>query len=98
MAAKRSSTNPRNTASLDARHALLGGGAFSWSLGQSMVRRLGEVGGLTTIAWVSIFAAPQLFVFSLVFGRDHLAAIASAGATAASIPFVDPERKRLHAM
>jgi len=59
--------------------ALLVGGAFSWALGQVMVRRLGEIGGLTTIAWVSIFAAPQLFVFSLVFERDHLAAIASAG-------------------
>ncbi len=58
--------------------ALLAGGAFFWALGQIMVRRLGEIGGLTTIAWVAIFAAPQLFVFSLVFERDHLAAIASA--------------------
>ncbi|MHA1153183.1 MAG: DMT family transporter [Alphaproteobacteria bacterium] len=58
--------------------ALLVGGAFSWALGQVMVRRLGEIGGLTMIAWVAVFAAPQLFVFSLVFERDHLAAIASA--------------------
>ncbi len=57
---------------------LLAGGAFSWALGQIMVRRLGEVGGLTTIAWVAVFAAPQLFVFSFVFERDHLAYIASA--------------------
>ncbi len=57
---------------------LLVGGAFSWALGQIMVRRLGEIGGLTTIAWVAVFAAPQLFVFSLVFERDHLAYIASA--------------------
>jgi O-acetylserine/cysteine efflux transporter len=58
--------------------ALLVGGALSWALGQIMVRRLGEIGGLTMIAWVAVFAAPQLFVFSLVFERDHLAAIASA--------------------
>ena len=58
--------------------ALLLGGALSWALGQIMVRGLGEIGGLTMIAWVSIFAAPQLFVFSLVFERDHLAAIVSA--------------------
>lgn len=58
--------------------ALLVGGAFFWALGQIMVRRLGEVGGLTMIAWVSVFAAPQLLVFSLVFERGHLAAIASA--------------------
>jgi O-acetylserine/cysteine efflux transporter len=58
--------------------ALLVGGAFSWALGQIMVRRLGEVGGLTLIAWVAVFAAPQLFVFSLIFERDHLAYIASA--------------------
>ncbi len=58
--------------------ALLVGGAFSWALGQIMVRRLGEIGGLTMIAWVAVFAAPQLFVFSLVFERDHLAAIVSA--------------------
>ena len=58
---------------------LLVGGAFSWAIGQIMVRRLGEVGGLTMIAWVAVFAAPQLFVFSFVFEDDHLSHIASAG-------------------
>jgi O-acetylserine/cysteine efflux transporter len=58
---------------------LLVGGALSWALGQIMVRRLGEIGGLTVIAWVAVFAAPQLFVFSLVFERDHIAYIAAAG-------------------
>ena len=59
--------------------ALLFGGAFTWALGQIMVRRLGEVGGLTTIAWVAVFAAPQLFAFSLVLEDDHLAYLAAAG-------------------
>ena len=58
--------------------ALLAGGAFSWALGQIMVRRLGEVGGLTMIAWVAVFAAPQLFAFSFAFERDHFAYIRSA--------------------
>ena len=59
--------------------ALLLGGAFTWALGQIMVRRLGEVGGFTTIAWVAVFAAPQLFAFSLVLEDDHLAYLGSAG-------------------
>ena len=59
--------------------ALLFGGAFTWALGQIMVRRLGEVGGFTTIAWVAVFAAPQLFAFSLVLEDDHLAYLGSAG-------------------
>jgi O-acetylserine/cysteine efflux transporter len=58
--------------------ALLVGGAFSWALGQIMVRRLGEIGGLTMIAWVAVFAAPQLFAFSFAFESDHLAHIQSA--------------------
>jgi len=59
--------------------ALLFGGAFTWALGQIMVRRLGEVGGLTMVAWVAVFAAPQLFVFSLVLEDDHLAYLGTAG-------------------
>ncbi len=59
--------------------ALLSGGAFTWALGQIMVRRLGEVGGFTTIAWVAVFAAPQLFAFSLVLEDDHLAYLGAAG-------------------
>ena len=46
------------------------GGAFTWALGQ--------VGGFTMIAWVAVFAAPQLFAFSLLFEEDHLAQIRSA--------------------
>ena len=59
--------------------ALLTGGAFAWAVGQIMVRRLGEVGGMTLIAWVAVFAAPQLFAFSLALEDNHLAYIRSAG-------------------
>ncbi len=69
---------PRLDAAWDSL-ALLFGGAFTWALGQVMVRRLGEVGGLTMVAWVAVFAAPQLFVFSLVLEDDHLAHLAAAG-------------------
>ncbi len=53
--------------------ALLMGGAFTWAVGQTLVRRLGETRGFTLIAWVSVFAAPQLFAFSLALEDDHLA-------------------------
>ena len=36
------------------------------------------MGGLTLIAWVAVFAAPQLLVSSWIFERDQLAAIANA--------------------
>jgi O-acetylserine/cysteine efflux transporter len=54
------------------------GGAFTWSLGQIMIRRLGQVGGFTLIAWVAVFATPQLFVMSLLFEDDHIAVIRDA--------------------
>ncbi len=57
---------------------LVVGGAFTWSLGQVMIKTLGQVGGFTLIAWVAVFAAPQLFISSWIFERDQLAAIAGA--------------------
>jgi O-acetylserine/cysteine efflux transporter len=57
---------------------LVVGGAFTWSLGQVMIKTLGQVGGFTLIAWVAVFATPQLFMSSWIFERDQLAAIASA--------------------
>lgn len=55
------------------------GGAFTWAIGQTIVRRLGEIGGMTAIAWVSVFAAPQLFVASALVERGQVAALANAG-------------------
>ncbi len=59
-------------------------GAFLWAVGQVMVRRLGQreatpLGGMTTIAWVSVFCAPQLFLISLAFEGDPRPALAEAG-------------------
>ncbi|MEM7207035.1 MAG: EamA family transporter [Pseudomonadota bacterium] len=46
-------------------------GAFLWAIGQIMIRQLGEVGGMTLIAWVALFATPQLFIASIVFEDNH---------------------------
>ena len=59
--------------------ALVLGGAFTWALGQTIVRHLGEIGGMTAIAWVSVFAAPQLFVATALVEQGQVAALANAG-------------------
>jgi O-acetylserine/cysteine efflux transporter len=41
--------------------ALVISGAFVWAVGQVMVRRLVSLDGKTLIAWVAVFATPQLF-------------------------------------
>jgi len=56
---------------------VLGGGLF-WAFGQVMVRRLGDLGGVTTVAWVSILAAPQLLLLSLVVEGDPRPALSEA--------------------
>jgi len=59
--------------------ALVLAGAFSWAVGQIMVKRLGHVGGFTLIAWVAVVATPQLFIASWIFEEGQLDAIKSAG-------------------
>ena len=59
--------------------ALVLGGAFAWALGQVMVRHLGAIGGMTAIAGVSVFAAPQLFLASALVERGQVAALVNAG-------------------
>lgn len=61
--------------------ALVLGGAFTWAVGQVMMRRLGAVGGFTAIAWISVFAGPQLFVASLLVEAGHLEHIRDAPAS-----------------
>jgi O-acetylserine/cysteine efflux transporter len=59
---------------------LVVGGALAWAVGQVMVKTLdGRVGGFTLIAWVAIFAAPQLFVSSWLFEDGQIEAVATAG-------------------
>ncbi len=57
---------------------LVAAGSLTWGAGQVMVKTLGEVGGFTLIAWVAVFAAPQLFISSLLFESGQLEAIQTA--------------------
>jgi len=53
-------------------------GAMTWAVGQVMVSQLREVRGPTLLAWVATFAAPQMFVASLLFESDQLQAVTQA--------------------
>ncbi len=57
---------------------LVVGGALTWAIGQVMIKALGRVGGFTLIAWVAVFAAPQLFVASYLFEDGQREAIINA--------------------
>lgn len=63
------------------------GGAFTWAVGQIMIKKLGEMGGFLLITGVAIFATPQLYLASFLFETDHLSQIqtASVGAWAAVV-------------
>lgn len=58
---------------------LIMGGAATWAIGQVMIRALGPVGGFTLIAWIAVFAAPELFLLSLIFEDNQWQAVTSAG-------------------
>ena len=57
---------------------LVVGGSVAFAVGQIMVKRIGQIGGLTMIACVAAMAGPQLFVFSLIFESGQWEAIVSA--------------------
>ena len=54
------------------------GGAFTWAVGQIMIKKLGNLGGFRLIAGVSLFAAPQLFIASFLFEQNQLAQVQTA--------------------
>jgi len=59
-------------------------GAFMWAFGQALMRRLTQnqpnrLTGMATIAWISVFAAPQLFIASLLLEEQHWYHITQAG-------------------
>lgn len=58
---------------------LVAAAAFTWAIGQVMVRAIGPVGGFTLIAWMAAFASPQLFFASLVLEDGQWAALTGAG-------------------
>lgn len=58
--------------------ALVLGGAFMWAIGQVLVRRIGGVGGIAMIAWIAVFATPQLWLLTLLLEGDPRPALAAA--------------------
>ncbi len=59
---------------------LVAGGALTWAVGQVMIKTVHGVGGFALIAWVAVFAAPQMFVASLLFEDGQAEALANADA------------------
>lgn len=56
-------------------------GALTWAIGQILVRKLKNIDGLTTTAWVAVFATPQLFIMSLIFESDHVNVVLNASSS-----------------
>ncbi len=58
---------------------LVVGGAFTWALGQVLIRMLKSLDGLTAAAWVAVCATPQLFIMSALIETGQLEAVRQAG-------------------
>ena len=53
-------------------------GALTWSLGQVMIKKMVTVTGFQLIAWVAVFAGPQMFISSLMLEKGHINALKNA--------------------
>ena len=53
-------------------------GAFTWSVGQVLIRALKDINGASVTAWIAIYATPQLFAMSLIFESGQVTAIREA--------------------
>ena len=53
-------------------------GAFTWAIGQIMIKKLGNIGGFNLLSGVALFAAPQLFLASWLLEQDQLQQIQNA--------------------
>ena len=60
---------------------LVMGGALTWAIGQIMIKTQlkGEVGGFTLIAWVAVFASPQLFLTSWLIEDNQIEVLRHTG-------------------
>ncbi|MDA0224148.1 MAG: EamA family transporter [Proteobacteria bacterium] len=60
--------------------AMVASGAAVWAFGQIMIKQLnGAVGSFTLIAWVAVFATPQLFALSWYFEDNQIEVIRATG-------------------
>jgi len=53
-------------------------GALIWSLGQVMIKKMTSITGFQLIAWLALFAGPQMFIASLLIENGHLESIRNA--------------------
>jgi len=58
------------------------GGAFTWAVGQIMIKKLGNIGGFRLITGIALFATPQLFVASFLLEQNQLEQIQTASPAA----------------
>jgi O-acetylserine/cysteine efflux transporter len=58
------------------------GGAFTWAVGQIMIKKLGNIGGFRLLTGVALFAAPQLFIASWLLEQGQLEQITTASMSA----------------
>ena len=54
------------------------GGAFTWAVGQIMIKKLGNPGGFMLISSVALFATPQLYIASFLFESNQIEQIQNA--------------------
>ncbi|MDH3219925.1 MAG: EamA family transporter [Gammaproteobacteria bacterium] len=53
-------------------------GAFTWAVGQIMIKKLGNLGGFRLISGIALFATPQLYVASFLLESDQFLQIETA--------------------
>ena len=53
-------------------------GVLTWAIGQVMIKKMVKITGFQLIAWVSVFAGPQMLAASLVLESGHLSLIRNA--------------------
>jgi len=56
---------------------LVVGGTFTWAVAAIQAKKLGDIGPFALNGWMAVFAAPQLFVISLLLEDGQLAAMQS---------------------
>ncbi len=52
--------------------------SFVWAVANIQIKGMAEIDGMTLNAWISLFAAPQLLLLSLLLEQGQMAAIAEA--------------------
>jgi len=57
---------------------LLISGAFTWAVGQVMIKKLGEIRGFVLITGIAIWATPQLFISSFLLESNQIEQITTA--------------------